>query len=71
MLQRRQIVKAVDNRIDIEDPEDKKYATTSFHYIDRMLIPINVTIYRTVLLHRYQSSSHCIMIARTKLRSSI
>jgi hypothetical protein len=70
MLQKRDIIKAVGNAIDIEDPEHTKYVITSFHSIGRILICVNVTIYRTVPLPRYQTnSSHFITTA--KLRSSI
>jgi hypothetical protein len=71
MLQRRQIVKAVDNRIDIEDPEDKKYAITTLHSIAWMFISIIVTIYRTVPLPRHQSTSHWIMMTTTEPRNSV
>jgi hypothetical protein len=63
ILQRRQIVKALGNQIDIEDPAYTKYAITDFHLIAWILISVNVTIYRTVPLPRYQtSSSHSVMI---------
>jgi hypothetical protein len=70
MLQKRDIIKAVGNAIDIEDPEYTKYVITSFHSIARILISVNVTIYRTVTLPKYQtSSSHCIVMMTTSLRS--
>ncbi len=70
ILQERQIVKALGKQIDIEDPAYAKYAITSFHSIARILISVNVTIYRTVALPRYQtSSSHSIMIITAQLRS--
>jgi hypothetical protein len=51
MLQKqRQIVSTVDNQIEIEDLVCTKYASTSFHSIDWMIISVNVTIYRTILL---------------------
>ena len=72
MLQQRQIVNALGKQIDIEDPDGMKYAIISFHYLDwRLLISVNVTIYRTAILHRYQSSSHWIMIVTAKLWSGI
>ena len=69
MLQR-QIVKALGKQIDIETPAFKKSAITSFHYLNWMLISVNVTIYTTVPLQTYKSS-HCIMMTTTKLKSSI
>jgi hypothetical protein len=69
MLQRRQIVKAVANQIDIENLPYAKYAITSFHSIARILISVNVTIYRTNTPSQNCRSSHFITIA--KLRSSI
>jgi hypothetical protein len=69
MLQR-QIVKAVDNRIDIEDPGDKKYAITYFHSITWMWVSVIVTIYRIVPVQRFQTS-HCIVMISKLLRSSI
>ncbi len=72
MLQQCQIVKALEWQIDIEDTFYAKDAITSFHSIDWMIIAVNVTIYRTVSLQRYlSSSSHSIMIITTNLRSSI
>jgi hypothetical protein len=47
MLLQREIVKALGKQIDIEYPICMKYAITSFHYLDWMLISVNVTIYRT------------------------
>ena len=35
LLQRRQIIKSVENRKDIQDPGNIKYAITSFDYIFR------------------------------------
>ena len=35
LLQRRQIIKSVENRKDIQDPGNIKYAITSFDYIVR------------------------------------
>jgi hypothetical protein len=71
MPQRRQIVKSLDNQIDVEDVGRRKYAITSFHHLNRLLISVNVTTHRTVSLQRYQGNSHCIMIMTIKLRSSI
>ena len=71
MLQERQIViQALGNQIDIEDPAYTKYYQISFQSIVWILISVNVTIYRTVPLQRYQNS-HCIIITTTKLRSCI
>ena len=50
ILQRRQIVKALVNQVNVEDPLCTKYASTSFHSIDWMIISVNVTVYRTILL---------------------
>jgi hypothetical protein len=36
LLQRRQIIKGVENRKDIQDPGDIKYSITSFDYIVRV-----------------------------------
>jgi hypothetical protein len=70
MLQQRQIIKAVGKQSDIGDLVCTKYAIESFHSISWMLIYVIVTIYRTVSsLESYQSSSHCITMA--KLRCSI
>jgi hypothetical protein len=59
MLQR-QIIKAVGNQIDIEYPAYIKYAGTSFHFLDCMLISVNVTIYRTISLPESYENNHCI-----------
>jgi hypothetical protein len=69
MLQERQIVKALDKQIGIEYPICIKSDITNSHSIDWMLISVNVTIYRTVILHRYQSNRQWIMMMTTKLRS--
>jgi hypothetical protein len=72
MLQRQIVVKSLDMQIDIEDPGYIKYAYTTFGSIVWIFISVNVTIYRTIALHRDQnSSSHFMMMATTKLRSSI
>jgi hypothetical protein len=47
MLQRRQIVKALADEIDIEDLLCMKYASVSFQSIVWIFISINVTICRT------------------------
>ena len=39
LLQRRQIIKSVENRKDIQDPGNIKYAITSFDYIFRARPP--------------------------------
>jgi hypothetical protein len=72
LLQGRQIIKAVDNHIDIKDLMGSKYSAVRFHSKAWMLISVNVTIYRTVLPQRYQSSSrHWIVMMTSKLRSRI
>jgi hypothetical protein len=60
MLQLRQIVKSRGK--DIEDPVCVKYAIASFHSIAWIIISVNVTIYRTVPIQRYQSTNHCILL---------
>jgi hypothetical protein len=66
-----EVVKAVGNQIDIEDPTFTKYPITTLHHIALIFISIIVTINRTIPLQRYQCSiSHYIMLT-TKLRSSI
>jgi hypothetical protein len=69
MIQRRIVVKGLGKQIDIEDPAYRKY--TIAISMAWMLISVNVTIYRTVPIQRYQGSSHCIMMTTTKLRSCI
>jgi hypothetical protein len=64
-----QIVKDLGNQIDIEGPDGMKYAITSFHYLDWMLISVNVTIYRTNTPPQGFQSSH--FITTVKPRSSI
>jgi hypothetical protein len=72
MLQQIQIVKVLDNQVDIEDPRYVKDVFMSFHHLDWLLISVNVTIYRTISLYRYQSSSNYIMMITTaKLGSYI
>ena len=72
MLQRQIVVKGLGKQIDIEYPAYTKYdASTSFQSIVWILISVNVTIYRTVLIQRYQSTNHCIILTTTKLRSCI
>jgi hypothetical protein len=71
MLQRQIVVKALGKQIDIEDPAYTKYTIVSFLPIGWMLMSVNVTIYRTVPIQRWQGSSHCIMITTTKLRNCI
>ena len=64
MLQKRHIMKGVDNTIDIEDPAYLKFAIRRFHSISWMLILSNiVTINRTI-----SQQSSCIVT--THLRSS-
>jgi hypothetical protein len=69
MLQRQIVVKGLGKQIDTKDPECTKY--TIAISMAWMLISVNVTIYRTVPIQRYQGSSHCIMMTTTKLRSCI
>ena len=70
MLQRRQIVKALGNQIDIEDIAYTKYDSgTSFQFIAWMLIFDIVTIKRNAaVLQRYENN-HCIMLTTKLLRS--
>jgi hypothetical protein len=70
MLQQTQIVKASGKQIDNEDPAYTKRDITKSHYVVWNFISVNVTIYRIVLLQRYQTSSNFIMMT-TKLRSSV
>jgi hypothetical protein len=70
MLQRRQIGSEIGNQIDKEDLAYRKDAGTSFHSIAWIFISLNVTIYRTVPIERYQGSSSD-RITTTKLRSCI
>ena len=51
MLQR-QIVKVLGNQIDVEYLLFIKYTIAGFQNIARMLISVNVTIYRTVPLQK-------------------
>ena len=68
MLQR-QIVKSLDNQIDVEDPGRRKYAITRIYLIAWIFISINVTLYRTAPLQRCQSSNSHWILLTTKLRS--
>jgi hypothetical protein len=63
MLQQRHIVKASGKQIDIQYLVGTKYAITSFHYIARILISVNVTIYRNESCQRYETS-HCIITTK-------
>ncbi|MDF2768888.1 MAG: hypothetical protein K0S91_1723 [Nitrososphaeraceae archaeon] len=67
MIQERQIIKAIDKQIDVEDSECTKYAITSFHYLDSLLISVYVTIYRTVSEHKHETS-YCITTATLRNR---
>jgi hypothetical protein len=70
MIQRRQIVKGLDDQID-EDPAYTKYAGTSFQFIAWMLIFDVVTIKRnSAVLERYENN-HCIMLTTKLLRRCI
>ena len=60
MLQRQLVIKALGTRIGIEDFVCIKYAGTSFHFLDCMLISVNVTIYRTISLPESYENNHCI-----------
>jgi hypothetical protein len=72
MFQRQIVVKDLGKQIDIEDPAYTKYdAGTSFQSIVWISISVNVTIYRTVTLQRYQSTSHFIMLTTKLLRSYV
>jgi hypothetical protein len=64
MLQQRQIVKSLDNQINVEDPRRRKYAIIYFHSILWILIYVIVTIYRTVPLQKSYLDT-------AKLRSSV
>jgi hypothetical protein len=69
MLQRQIVIKALGTRIGIEDLVCIKYAGTSFHFLDCMLISVNVTIYRTITLSEsYEISRY---IVTTKLKSCV
>ena len=68
MLQRQIVIKALGTRIGIEELVCIKYAGTSFHSIACMLISVNVTIYRTIVLPESYENNHC--IATTKLLRS-
>ncbi len=69
MLQRQIVIKARGTRIGIEDLVCIKYAGTSFHFLDCMLISVNVTIYRTITLSEsYEISRY---IVTTKLKSCV
>jgi hypothetical protein len=70
MLQRRQIVKALGNQIDIEDPEYTKCAIKSFDYISQIFISVIVTTNRNAALLQKYENSHFIMTTKL-LRSSI
>jgi hypothetical protein len=71
MRQQRQIIKTVDKEIHIEDLVCTKYAAGIFHSISCMLISVIVTINRTVLPQKYQTSrSHFIMMP-IKVRNSV
>jgi hypothetical protein len=71
MLQRQIVIKALGTRIGIEDLVCIKYAGTSFHFLDCILISVNVTIYRTVPMQAYQGTNYCMMMNMTKLMSCI
>jgi hypothetical protein len=63
-----EVVNAVGDHIDIEDPAFMKYPITTLHSLSWIIISVIVTIHQTVPIQRYQSS-HCITTA--KLGSSI
>ncbi len=69
MLQRQ--IEALGKQMDIEDAVCINYVITSFHSIVWIFIAVIVTIYRTALIQRYQSTSHFIMLRTTLLRSCI
>jgi len=68
MLQRQIVVKVSDKQIDGEDPGHINYISTTFDFIISTFIYVDVTIYRTVPLRRYQGNHFTIT---TKLRSCI
>jgi hypothetical protein len=64
MLQQRQIVKASDTQIGIEDLAYRKYAITDFRSIIWMFIAVIVTIKRNAaVLQRYENN-HCITTSK-------
>jgi hypothetical protein len=69
MLQRRKIVKALGQQIDIENLAFMKYVITSCYSIVWILISDIVTINRnTTVLHRYENN-HCIPTIKLLSRS--
>jgi hypothetical protein len=71
MLQQRQIVKASDTQIGIEDLAYRKYAITDFRSIIWMFIAVIVTIYRNAAASSQSCPISHWMLMTTKLRSSI
>jgi hypothetical protein len=71
MLQRQLVIKAFVTQLDIEDLVRTKYTITHFHFITLMWVSVNVTIYGTVLIQRYQDISHFIMLTTKLLRRCI
>jgi hypothetical protein len=69
MLQQRQIVKSLGKHIDTEDPAFK-VCYHKFHSIAWMIISVNVTIYRTIVLSESYENNHCITTTR-RLRRCI
>ena len=71
MQQRQIVVKGLGNQIGIEDPGYIKYTNTTFGFIIWVFIYLNVTIYRTVLLQHYQSTSYYILLTTKLSRRNI
>jgi hypothetical protein len=71
MLQRQIVVNALDEQIDIEDLAYIKDTNITFGSIFWIFICVYVTIYRTVLLQQYQSTSHCILLTTELSRRNI
>ena len=69
MLQRQLVIKALVTQLDIEDLVRTKYTITHFHSITLMWLTVNVTIYSTVIIQRYQDIGHFIMLTTKLLRA--
>ena len=69
MLQRQIVVKFLGKQI--EYPVGAKDVITSIHSLTWIFISVNVTIYRTITIQKYQGSSSSDRIIITKLRSLV